>query len=246
MTKASCVAVVLWVVGLLAGAGRAEPPPLVSYQGVLTVDSGVAVPDDQYELRFQIFDAETAGTSLFDQTLFVSTQGGLYNVILSGTGLREAFYGIPRFMQVTIVSDGGGTITSPVTLAPRQQIASVPYALQAGACGDVGPIGPTGPTGPPGPIGPQGPPGDQGAPGPIGPDGPGAFPEQTVCTTLEYHCGSFQPPTCNCPEGLVAWARGRACSVSAHTVGTGSNCILNPSPSNCALCCVCKTGLYLP
>jgi hypothetical protein len=65
---------------------------------------------------------------------------GLYNVILStweqgtlGRDLELAFddTGSGRYMQVTIV-DGPGTALDGVVLLPRQQIASVPYALVAG------------------------------------------------------------------------------------------------------------------
>jgi hypothetical protein len=121
------------LVTLPAAAGA---PSTLSYQGVLTDENGVVVPDGPYTLRFEVFTAVDDLTPVFSQDLGVEVTHGLYNVILSGssgsipTDLAIAFDDANqgRYMQVTILSGGGldGTV-----LSPRQEIASVPYALTA-------------------------------------------------------------------------------------------------------------------
>ena len=121
----------------LARAALAAAPEIISYQGLLTDDQGVVVENGPYDLRFRIFDAPTAGTPLFEQPLQVTVIDGLYNVLLStnvlpsGAALSQVFANGMTYMEVAI-EDGPG-ISVPITLAPRQQIASVPYALQVNA-----------------------------------------------------------------------------------------------------------------
>jgi len=131
---------------LLATVGGAPavaaPPPTLSYQGVLTNGSGVVVPNGTYGLLFEIFSGPSGGTAVFSQALSVDVIDGLYNVLLSTQtpdqmpgDLELAFDDANqgRYMQVTIQSstDPGIQQLVPIPLNPRQEIASVPYALNA-------------------------------------------------------------------------------------------------------------------
>jgi hypothetical protein len=121
-----------------AAPAAAEAPELLSYQGVLTLTDGATVPDGDFDVVFRIFDAPMAGTLLYQKSLTVGVKDGLYNVLLSesdvGTlSLTEVFAsGSLRFMELE-VEDGptAAGVTYPFTVWPRQQIASVPYALDA-------------------------------------------------------------------------------------------------------------------
>jgi hypothetical protein len=127
---------------LLAGPGAApaaaEAPELVSYQGVLTLSDGRTVPNGNFDLVFRIFEAPAAGTALYEKSLTVGVASGLYNVLLSepdeGVPLTEAFAsGSLRYMEVEVETGPPAEgVSYPFTLWPRQQIASVPYALSAG------------------------------------------------------------------------------------------------------------------
>lgn len=112
---------------------RAIAPELMSYQGVLVQNNGIAVPDGVYDLRFRLFDQQTAGTVLFEQTLSAQVVHGLYNVILSSNGSYDLGDVVTQnaqlFMEVTVKANPGLGVPSDVTLLPRQQLASVPYAL---------------------------------------------------------------------------------------------------------------------
>lgn len=118
---------------LLPAASKADAPSLLSYQGVLVDLTGSLVQDGTYTVEFGIYPTPTTGSPLFQQTLSVGVTNGLYNVILSGSELPNVFRTETQtFMQVRILAGPAGSSYSyPVTLMPRQQIASVPYALVA-------------------------------------------------------------------------------------------------------------------
>jgi hypothetical protein len=116
------------VLAIYAAPARAEAPDLVSYQGLLTLPSGAVVEGDSYVVRFEVFAQSGGGAAVYSREMTVGVRNGLFNVLLSD--LAEHFNDDEqRFMQVTILSGEG--VTSPIILSPRQQIASVPYALVA-------------------------------------------------------------------------------------------------------------------
>jgi len=114
--------------GFSASPVRALAPEQMSYQGVLVQNNGIAVPNGVYNLRFRLFDHPTAASTLvFEQTLQTQVTSGLYNVILSNNGSYDlgdiAALNTQLFMEVTVL------VSPPITLLPRQQLASVPFAL---------------------------------------------------------------------------------------------------------------------
>jgi len=112
---------------------RAAAPELLSYQGVLTQNNGVAVANGVYSLRFRLYSQQTAGMPLFEQTLSTQVTHGLYNVILSNHAsydLGDIVNQNPQlFMEVTVKANLGLGVPTDLTLLPRQQLASVPYSL---------------------------------------------------------------------------------------------------------------------
>ncbi len=128
----------LLAVVMAARSAFAVAPEIISYQGLLTDDEGVVVGNGPYDLRFEIYNAPTAGGILFRQSLQVTVTDGLYNVLLSnnqlpsGGSLSQVFVNGMTYMAV-VIEGGPGLTGLPITLAPRQQIASVPYALQSTA-----------------------------------------------------------------------------------------------------------------
>ncbi|MEX2205535.1 MAG: hypothetical protein WEF50_04830 [Myxococcota bacterium] len=122
-------------ISTLSSTAFAQVPQHLNHQGILTNNQGVIVPDGAYVIEFQIYDTPSASTTpLFEQQLTVNVVNGLYNVLLSdnaGGTLAEAFSGATRYLQLRIVTSPGATYDN-VVLSPRQQIASVPYALVAG------------------------------------------------------------------------------------------------------------------
>ena len=100
-------------------------PQLVSFQGVLTNPGGQPVSDDTRNMTFRIFDAATGGNLEWDEKQMVTTDGGLFRVLLGDNVPLTAavFDGTPRFLEVQVETD--------TPLAPRQRFVSTPYAFHA-------------------------------------------------------------------------------------------------------------------
>lgn len=177
-----------------AAAHRGAPVRL-NYQGLLLdTASGNPVPDGDYAITFAIYHSETITTPLWHETQVVAVADGLFNVQLgSSNPISPTDWVDGRDLWLGLTLEGESEMT------PRQQLVSVPYALNAGdvrgaaihpvsvyiaAYGQVidengqwvgdptGLIGPTGPAGPVGAAGPQGPAGATGGTGATGPQGP--------------------------------------------------------------------------
>jgi hypothetical protein len=101
----------------------AQAPNLLNYQGVLK-NSGGTPQTGTFSLMFRLYDAASGGTLLWTETQpSVSVTNGLFSVLLgSVTALSPSnFSGSNRWLGVTVGADP--------EMMPRQQIASVAYAL---------------------------------------------------------------------------------------------------------------------
>src|SRR6185369_14739408 len=97
-----------------------------TYQGKLT-DNGLAA-NGTYQSQFALFDAQVNGNQIGSTITNSSVQvaGGVFTVDLDfGPG---AFPGAQRYLQLSVFSS---SISSYVTLIPRQQLSSSPYAIKA-------------------------------------------------------------------------------------------------------------------
>jgi hypothetical protein len=100
-------------------------PKLVHYQGLLTQSTGAPLADGSYGMTFRIFDASTGGSPSWSETQTVPVANGYYSVFLgSSTSLpAEPFFSGPqKYLEVQVNTE---------TLAPRERIVSVPYAILA-------------------------------------------------------------------------------------------------------------------
>lgn len=130
----------LFLLALIASSSAQEAAPkLINYQGKLTDAVGAPLGGSAggtYSLKFEVFDAPTGGTAAWGETRQVAVVDGVFNVVLGGAGgtnvvgdLGAAFAGKDRYLQTTVLP-GAGVATQQVLL-PRQQLASVPFALVA-------------------------------------------------------------------------------------------------------------------
>ncbi len=116
---------ILVVVFIAVSHGIAAASSLVSYQGRLTDSLGYPVPDSAYAVVFAVYADSVGGTPLWQESDTVETHSGLFEHLLgSGTAFQQALFrdNDHLFLQVTV--DGG-------MVAPRTQLAEVPYALVA-------------------------------------------------------------------------------------------------------------------
>jgi hypothetical protein len=126
---------------LALGATRAQAsravqsgaPGLVSYQGYLTDDAGAPISGTA-DLQFGLYDAPSGGSPLWEETQGgVPVVGGYFAVLLgSANPLSAALFDAPtRYLEVRVDAGDGQVVL------PRQQLAAVPYALQAEAAANA-------------------------------------------------------------------------------------------------------------
>ena len=87
-----------------------------------------------YEVLFRIYPMETAGTPLWEEVQQITTHGGIYNVLL-GAGTANTAYGAFSAILFSAQDRWLELEVNGQVLAPRQRIASVPYALAAQEAG---------------------------------------------------------------------------------------------------------------
>jgi hypothetical protein len=144
MKRASITGILLLQLTLLAApsVGRAAAPPLLPIQGYLTDDSDMPL-NDIYELTFTLFDAASAGTSLFTTTDPVPVTKGRFTVYLGDKQqlqLDKLHHSNAVWLEVSIVQSCGtdANCASPTavnkTLTPRLQFASTAFAASAAFC----------------------------------------------------------------------------------------------------------------
>lgn len=106
---------------LMATTGYCVVPHLINYQGKLT-DTNNAPLEGSHNLTFRIYNAETAGTLLWQETQSVTIQKGIFNVLLGAVTNLNIPFDVPYFLEIVV----GGEVMSP-----RQRIASAGYAMRA-------------------------------------------------------------------------------------------------------------------
>ena len=114
---------------------QAAAPAALSYQGFLTDSVGNPVTGT-WTVTFGLYAAPSGGQPLFEESLDVTTDKGLFSVYL-GTPDNPlpiaSFETGQLFLSLTVETDDG-----PVSLTPRQQVVSDPYALYAQDAAQLG------------------------------------------------------------------------------------------------------------
>ena len=101
----------------------ADLPPLIRYQGEAVDSQGVSL-EGPYTLTFRLYDAQTGGTTVWEETQpSVPLAGGYFSVLLGQVTPLSVDWSQPLWLSVQVNTDP--------ELAPRQQITSVPLAMVA-------------------------------------------------------------------------------------------------------------------
>lgn len=99
-------------------------PLLIGYQGRLAdPGTGEAKPDGNYNVEFSLYDVESGGTALWNESKIVSVGNGVFSTHLGDiTPLSiSLFNGQALWLGIKVESDAEAT--------PRQVLAVVPYAI---------------------------------------------------------------------------------------------------------------------
>lgn len=94
--------------------------PILNVQGVLRDDSGQAVADGNYQLSFYLYDSESGGSSLWNETYSsISVINGVYSAnIGSVTSLGELAFDVPYFLGISVNGGSESTPRIPLSLSP--------------------------------------------------------------------------------------------------------------------------------
>src|SRR5687768_11819333 len=95
----------------------AQAPRAISYQGVLTDKNGVAVPDGNYDLRLVLYPTRTGAVEVYAKQATVTTQKGVFSVILDSIPLSVAF-DRQYYLGITIGDGSELDLRTPLTAAP--------------------------------------------------------------------------------------------------------------------------------
>ncbi|MCK9614262.1 MAG: hypothetical protein M0R48_02015 [Candidatus Omnitrophica bacterium] len=116
------VSLVLVCVLLPVHCTMAEVPHLINYQGRLTDTGGVPL-NGSYNLTFRIYDAETAGNLLWEETQTgVIINKGIFAVLLGSVANLNVAFDKPYFLEIKVGNE---------VMTPRQKMASAGYAIRA-------------------------------------------------------------------------------------------------------------------
>ena len=82
MRKYTCLMMSIALLLICATAVGADIPRLITYQGRLTDDIGIPIPDGTYNIDFAIYDDSISGSLLWGEIHSVTTTDGLFSVQL--------------------------------------------------------------------------------------------------------------------------------------------------------------------
>jgi microcystin-dependent protein len=123
-------------------------PSLINYQGRLTAQTGTPLAAGPYVIQFRLWNdpiANLPDNLIWSQQQSVTVQtNGTFDMILGSaagsailgdapafTNLSSAFGLTNEFLGITIALSNGIPVSNPLEIQPRQQLLSVPFAVQA-------------------------------------------------------------------------------------------------------------------
>jgi hypothetical protein len=103
-------------------------PQILSVQGVLKDAGGQIVPNDNYQLTFNLYTVESGGTAIWTEVQTVPVADGIFNVILGSVNPLSAEFDVPYWLGVTVETG---------TELPRIRLTATAYSLNAKTVEDV-------------------------------------------------------------------------------------------------------------
>lgn len=121
MTRLIRIAALLVI--LLSAAISAEVPRKINYQGVLTDDTGLAVPDGAYSITFRLYNGPLGGSAQWEETQSVEVYKGIFNVVLGAVTPLSLYFNNQLYLGIAVNGEP--------ELSPRIALTAAPYSLQA-------------------------------------------------------------------------------------------------------------------
>ncbi len=126
---------------LLPLANARQPisvPSVINYQGALLDSAGNKLPDANTNVVFRVFDAVFNGHLIWGpKTNSVALVGSVFNTLLGGNDSQSRDFGQAMAAQAVVPNAPAflELAVGDVSIQPRQQILSVPFALVANTAG---------------------------------------------------------------------------------------------------------------
>lgn len=100
-----------------------QVPKLMNFQGILKdAGTGTPVSDGTYAITFSIYDAETGGTDLWNETQSVQVTEGAFSATLGSVTTLDLAFDKPYWLGIKVGSDSE---------MPRTPLTSSPYSFDA-------------------------------------------------------------------------------------------------------------------
>ena len=116
--------VILCFLSVASAVAQLSPFTVIPFQGVLTTNGGVVVPDGNYQLTFRLYPAASGGSAVWNETQTVSVSNGSFSVLL---GSQNSFGNLRFDRRYYLgISIGGGS-----ELEPRIPIGAVAYSIRS-------------------------------------------------------------------------------------------------------------------
>lgn len=134
MKKITFLSLLFIVVGLcFSMTTEAAIPHLINYQGRLTNADNMPL-NGSYDINFKIYDAQSAGNLLWQEThAGVVISEGLFSVLLGAVSSLNLSFDIPYYLEIKVGTE---------VMSPRQMITSAGYAIRAEVADSVPSIDP--------------------------------------------------------------------------------------------------------
>jgi len=101
-----------------------EFPGTMSFQGLITDETGDPYPEGSYSLTFRIYDLPDGGTELWSEVINVQVVSGVINTILGdNVQFTDGLFDGPRWLGITVGADA--------EMTPLLKLTGVPYAFTA-------------------------------------------------------------------------------------------------------------------
>ena len=121
---------------LFTAVGQAQLPRTISFQGVLTDQSGTVVADGSHQLKLTMYDALNGGNPLYAETQTLTVVKGIFNAMIGSVLPIPASLAFDRPYFLGIAVDNGAELT------PRTALSTVPYAFRASMADAAESLGP--------------------------------------------------------------------------------------------------------
>lgn len=116
------VIVAMIFLSVFAVSVHADVPKTINYQGRLRTTTNQAVPDGQYMITFRLYDADTGGTKVWEESQLINTKQGYFNTTLGNiNAFSSSMLNQPLWLGLKVGSEA--------EMTPRMAMSSSAQAI---------------------------------------------------------------------------------------------------------------------